>query len=166
MAGVEEFIDASLFLGMHSPDEAIRIACKNFFIERVRGVVVMSLEQVGKCDAIVWQHERALQDAYYPFMDNLHTIMRIERTGYSEADVRLAITAPHLQALSMTERLMIAMVLNRKGTLYTVDDALLRQTGLPIQAPKGGPEIEFSGDLEQLYKQSLALRLPWGEVSR
>ncbi|WP_201294684.1 MULTISPECIES: DUF6190 family protein [unclassified Nocardiopsis] len=63
------FVDADVFMGMHHENEALRRGCKAFFVERLKGRVAMSLEQVGRCDDLVWRRPRELQDAYYPFMD-------------------------------------------------------------------------------------------------
>ena len=62
---MKEYIDASVFLGMHSPNEAIRIACKNFFVRRLNRSIVMSLEQVGKCDDVIWSSYTDEEQATY-----------------------------------------------------------------------------------------------------
>jgi Family of unknown function (DUF6190) len=160
----EFYVDASLFLGMNSAAEDVRIACKGFFVRHLRGRVAMSLEQVGRCDDLVWGYSRALQDAYYPFMDTLHTVMDIRRTGYDDADIGRALTAPLPPALPVHERLMLGMVLNRDGVLHTASPRLRSRAGLPVHprpaTPEPGPEPVFPEPLEGLYRRSLALRLP------
>ena len=153
------FIDASLFLGMHGSDEPTRIACKNFFVEHLHGVVTMSLEHVGRCDDMVWRYQRAVQDAYYPFMDNLHTDMKIPRRGYEAPDLHRALEAPELAAIPLFDRLLLAMVMNHDGVLYTASPHLWGRRGVPVQAPEvGRMESVFPEKLEALYGESLRLR--------
>ncbi|MFB7513652.1 DUF6190 family protein [Streptomyces sp. NPDC056144] len=159
------FIDAALFLGMHSADEAVRIAAKAFFVQRLDGRVVMSLEQVGRCDDVIWGYSRELQDVYYPFMDVLHTVMDISREPYDPADVRLALDDSAVPAhLPFTDRLVLGQVINRKGLLHTPGPRAAAFGGLPVQGvparPAGEPEPSFPEPLERLYTASLALRLP------
>lgn len=166
----EPFIDADLFLGMNSADEELRIACKAFFVERLGGRVTMSLEQVGRCDDVIWGYSRELQDLYYPFMDHLHTVMDISREGYEPADARLALSDDEDSGLParlpFTDRLLLSQVINRKGLLHTAGPRLAAFGGLPVRAvaarPAGAPEPSFPEPLERLYRTSLALRLPEG----
>ena len=106
---MKEFIDATIFLGMHSMDEKIRIACKNFFAGRIKNIIWMPLEEVGRCDDVIWRFPRKAQDAYYPFMDNLHSIMKIKRIEYDEEDVKAA--GKISGNLPMSKKLVIGMVL-------------------------------------------------------
>ena len=158
------FIDASLFLGMHSRDESVRVSSKNFIVGRLQEGVTMSLEHVGRCDDIIWRYGRTLQDAYYPFMDNLHTDMRIERVGYEEEELRLALDSPLLAELSLFHRTLLARVLRTGGVLFTVSPRLLGRRALPVQSPVSGPEAEFPERLERLYRTSLELRLETQEL--
>jgi hypothetical protein len=156
-----DFIDASLFMGMHSQREATRLACKAFFVERLGVGAVMSLEHVGRCDDVVWQFTREVQDVYYPFMDNLHTDMRISRQPYQEEDLRTALSSKLLEGLPLFDRLMLAMVINRGGTLYSVSSRLVGRGDLPVRAPTttAAAEAVFPGGLEKLYQASLQLRV-------
>ncbi|MBT2449641.1 hypothetical protein J7F03_21665 [Streptomyces sp. ISL-43] len=158
----DEYADAALFLGMNSVDEDVRRACKAFFVDRLAGRLVMSLEQVGRCDDIVWGFSRELQDAYYPFMDNLHTVMDIRRLGYDEADVERGTGPEPPRTLPAHERLLLGMVLNRKGLLHTASPRLAATTGFALRVADcaDGPEARFPEPLESLYQQSLALRVP------
>ncbi|MFI0168173.1 DUF6190 family protein [Streptomyces sp. NPDC017095] len=163
--GRQVFIDAALFLGMHSADDGLRVVCKAFFVERLAGRVVMNLEQVGHCDDVIWSHSRELQDLYYPFMDQLHTVMDISRVAYDAADVRLALSGSAVpRRLPFTDRLLLAMVVNRRGLLHTTGPRSAAFAGLPVHAetawPAGVPEPSFPEPLERLYRASLALRLP------
>lgn len=177
---MKEFIDASVFLGMHSHDERVRIACKNYFVSKLNTQVGMSLEQVGKCDDVIWQYSREQQDAYYPFMDNLHTVMPIERTPYNEKDILEAQFNQRLHGLDLSDRLTAGMALARGAVLYSVSlqlvnfkpkppmDCLGRETSIDhtwleisdfIRSPEIGNERNFLGELERLYQQSLAVRI-------
>lgn len=177
---MKEHIDASLFLGMHSKDEKTRIACKNYFVSRLNAKVGMSLEQVGKCDDVIWQYPREQQDAYYPFMDNLHTLMDIERIPYNEKDIQEAQFNQRLCSLDLSDRLTAGMALIRGAVLYSINpqlvnfkpkppvDRLGREVTLDskwfevsdfIRSPEIGNEQTFPSELEALYQQSLVVRL-------
>jgi hypothetical protein len=164
MAGPVEVIDAAAFLGMHAVDETTRRACKAFFVRRLHREVLMSLEHVGWCDDVVWGQPRSVQDAYYPFMDTLHSEMAICRLGYDEADIQAALGTPALQDLPMRERLLTGMVLCRDAVLHTASPRLAARGDLPVVAvvavtPPDGEQL-FPEHLEQLYQASLALRIP------
>ncbi|MCX5225240.1 DUF6190 family protein [Streptomyces sp. NPDC006553] len=167
------FIDATTFMGMHSKDDAVRVAAKAFFAGRLAageaGGVVMSWEQVGRCDDLVWGYERELQDEYYPFMDVLHTDLTIDRIAYAEDDVRRAFTEPALDGLPTHERLLLAQVIGRGGVLHTASPRLVgAAAGLPVvpltplvpaDAPALGEEPSFPAYLEDLYRRSLVLKV-------
>ena len=142
---MKEFIDASVFLGMHHKDERIRVACKNYFVSRLNSNVGISLEQVGKCDDVIWQFPRKQQDMYYPFMDNLHTIMAIERTSYNERDIKEAQFNLRFQDLYFSDRLTLGMVLARGAVLYSIHPQL---TNIDfVRSPKIGYEQIFPKEL-------------------
>ncbi|MER6096213.1 DUF6190 family protein [Streptomyces sp. NPDC001728] len=155
------FIDATLFMGMHSEDDAVRVGAKAFFAGRLAagdaGRVVMSWEQVGRCDDLVWGYERGLQDEYYPFMDVLHTDLAIDRVPYDEDDVRRAFTTPELDGLPAHERLLLAQVIGRGGVLHTASPRLLKAAGLPVVPIGTAAEPSFPAYLEDLYQRSLVL---------
>jgi|SRR3989338_313944 len=154
---MREYIDASIFLGMHSKDEKIRVACKNFFVKRLNDQIGMSLEQVGKCDDVVWQYSREQQDTYYPFMDNLHTTLDIQRVPYTEKDIQEAITNPQLQDLDISDRLTVGMALARKAQLYSVNPHLVGKDFVSV--PQAEEELIFPEELERLYQQSLKVQI-------
>ncbi len=177
---MKEVIDASVFLGMHNKDERTRVACKNYFVKRLDDQIGMSLEQVGKCDDVIWQYSREQQDAYYPFMDNLHTIMDIERTPYNEKDIQEAEFNQRLHGLGLSDRLTAGMALARRAVLYSVNpqlvnfkpkppiDRLGREVAIDhkwfeisdfVRYPEVGNEQTFPDELERLYQQSLAVRI-------
>lgn len=158
------FVDAALFMGMNCRDETVRIACKNVFVDRMARGVAMSLEQVGRCDDLVWRFPRAVQDAYYPFMDNLQSCMPFERLPYEEADMRAALDGHAPGDLPMHERLLLAMVRNHGGTLYSISPRLRRHPELPVRLPDGSAECAFPGELERLYRESLGLRVEVGQL--
>jgi len=158
---MKEFIDASVFLGMHSKDEKIRVSCKNFFVNSLKNKksISMSLEQVGKCDDVIWRFPRKKQDAYYPFMDNLHTLMKIERVPYTKSDFELALKEKELTGLDFLQKLTISMAICRRGVMYTIDSALLSKKKLPVIKPAFSRELYFPKNLEELYQKSLELML-------
>ncbi|RJQ81531.1 hypothetical protein D5S17_04850 [Pseudonocardiaceae bacterium YIM PH 21723] len=155
----EIVIDASLFMGMHSTDDLTRVRCKGFFAQRIEGAVVMSLEHVGRCDDLVWSYPRDVQDRYYPFMDVLHTDMDIRRIGYGEKELITALEDPVLAGLPMHERLLLAMVLRRDAVLYTVSPRLRAREDLPVHHIDLPSTSDFPDGLEQLYQESLVLRV-------
>ncbi len=164
-----DFIDATLFMAMHAEDDTVRAAAKSFFVRRLAagadGRTVMSWEQVGRCDDLVWGYGRAVQDDYYPFMDVLHTDLAIDRIGYGEDDAHRAFTAPELAGLPAHERLLLAQVVGHGGTLHTASPRLARLTGLPVAPLVGagargpGEELSFPAPLERLYQGSLVLKV-------
>ncbi|MER7949992.1 DUF6190 family protein [Streptomyces sp. NPDC096079] len=156
------FIDATLFMGMHSRDDQVRTAAKAFFADRLAagdaGRVVMNWEQVGRCDDLVWGYERGVQDDYYPFMDVLHTDLAIDRVPYDLEDLRRAFTTPELDGLPTHERLLIAQVIGHGGVLHTASPRLLKAAdGLPVVPLGAGAEPSFPAYLEDLYQRSLVL---------
>ena len=155
---MKEYLDASVFLGMHSTDEQTRIACKNYFVERLNDQVGMNLEQVGTCDDVIWNKFTPEEQAeYYPFMDNLHTVMDIQRVPYTGNDIQEATTNPDLQNLEITDRLTLGMVRAREAELYTVNPNLAGRDN--VRSPKAGEELSFPLELEQMYQQSLEVRI-------
>ena len=154
---MKEYIDASVFLGMHSTDEKTRVACKNYFVKSLNKRVGMSLEQVGKCDDVIWQLPREKQEAYYPFMDNLHTIMNIKTVAYDASDIQEATNNPKLQDLSITDRLTAGMAIAKGAELYSVNPKLVG--GDYVRSPEAGKELSFPLELEKLYQQSLKVRI-------
>lgn len=157
---MKEFIDASVFMGLHNKDEQIRLACKNFFIKKMNSTIYFSLENVGKCDDMVWQFDRVTQDAYYPFMDRLHTVMDIQRIPYDAEDIDTYSTDFAPTVLSMLQKLTCSMVLTKKGILYSFDKELLGLENVFVQEPETVvTEGVFPGDLEQWYQESLVLRV-------
>ncbi|GGO10228.1 DUF6190 family protein [Microbispora bryophytorum] len=160
----EPFLDAALFMGMHNRDDEVRRGCKRFFTERLSGGhVLMSLEHVGRCDDLVWRYPRQVQDEYYPFMDNLHSDMAIDRIGYDEQDLRLALDAGVLSGLPLHERLLVAMAMRRDTVVVTASPRLSLRPDLPVlpvePVKPSDDEPVFPAPLERLYERSLALRV-------
>jgi hypothetical protein len=158
VSGGPEFVDATVFLGMNATGEDDRRACASFFAERVDGRVAMSLDQIGRCDDVVWSFPRAEQDDYYPFMDVLQTDVRVDRLDWSEDELTAAREDP--RPVGPAARLLLAMVAARGGTLVTLDPRLLGLAGAPVAAPPPRPErLAFPDRLEELYQRSLVLRV-------
>jgi Family of unknown function (DUF6190) len=163
-AAASDFFDASVFLGMNSDDEDLRTTSKNFFVTRFDRVVLTSLDQVGACDDVIWRYARDLQDVYYPFMDVLHSVMRIDRQPFAEADLIRAVYDRRLHRLAVGERLLIGKVVQTGGRLYSLRRHLIEQRDLPVQMPEPGPELRFPDHLETLYHASLRVRIPANEL--
>lgn len=152
------FIDAGVFLGMHHRDVEVRAHCLAFFhrqqaCDRVR----MNYEQIGVCDAIIWRQSRRVQDAYYPFMDRLHSDMPLQRGGYTFEEMRLALAQPELQDLRPEQALLAGQVLRSEGLLFTRDPALrrlgcLRAHLMEPEAP--AHNAGFAAPLQALYEAS------------
>jgi len=121
------FIDASLFMGMHSIDEKMRNQSLSVMSEQFSKCIHMNLEQVGMCDEYVWRYSREIQDDYYPFMDILHSEMDINRIGYCSADIARLNKDRRLSetSLSVQSALLIAQTINNNAILYTHDKNIL-----------------------------------------
>ncbi|MBM7168632.1 hypothetical protein JQK87_09450 [Streptomyces sp. G44] len=165
------YVDASLFMGMHSADPAVRDACAAFFAAHLHRPVVMTYEEVGRCDDLVWSHSRHEQDVYYPFMDVLHSLMPIRRRAYTAADwAALARLPSQADDLAPRERMLLASVLAAEGELVTVNPRLtvLAAAGLPVRTPlpaSGAVRFADADDvLDGLYRTSLTLEVDHAAV--
>lgn len=152
------FIDAGAFLGMHNGDAEIRERCLAFFRQRLASDRVrMNYEQIGICDAVIWRLSREVQDAYYPFMDRLHTDMAIQRMGYDFDDLHMALS-PELHGLRPEQALLAAQTMRSDSWLFTHDPALCRLAGLRGRlfepAVPRSAEAAFPGPLQPLYETS------------
>ena len=117
----------------------------------------MSLENVGKCDDVVWQFDRNTQDNYYPFMDRLHTVMNIKRIPYDDKSIQNS-TKIKRGNLSTKQKLTLAMASN--GILYTFDKKLLSMGLKFVRQPDIlEQELKFPKSLETWYNKSLKLRV-------
>ncbi len=121
------FIDASLFMGMHSSDEKTRNQSLSIMSEQFTKCVYMNLEQVGMCDEYVWHYTRNIQDEYYPFMDVLHSEMNINRIGYCSNDIIRFNKDKRLsdEGISIQSALLVAQTINNNAVLYTHDKIIL-----------------------------------------
>jgi hypothetical protein len=159
---MKKFIDYTVFMGMHCTDDNIRVACKNFIIRAMtkKEPIYFSLEQIGKCDDIIWSNfSNSKQAEYYPFMDNLHSLMNIKRKPYSQNDFIIASTNKNLTKLPFNIKMMISQAITNKGVLYTVNQKLIRRNNIPVKKLESGTELKFPKKLEQLYQRSLSLRI-------
>jgi hypothetical protein len=157
-------IDASVFMGMHAQDEVTRVSCKAFMAARFDVGVVLSWEQIGRCDEIVWSFARDVQDAYYPFMDVLHSTMPVARCPYDAADLDLALRDRGLAGLPTHEALAVAMAANRNTSLVTISARLHERDDLPVRRPSATPAADFPEPVATLYAQSLRLRVDGDEL--
>src|ERR1700712_4057491 len=144
-------IDASVFMGMHAEDEGTRLSCVSFMAAQFDAGVVVSWEQIGRCDAIVWSYARDVQDAYYPFMDVLHSTMSVARRPYDAADLELALRDRSLAGLPTHEALAVAMASNRNASLVTISARLHGRDGLPVRRPAATPAASFPEPIATLY---------------
>ncbi|GIG67290.1 DUF6190 family protein [Phytomonospora endophytica] len=161
----EIVIDAALFMGMHAAEESARLACKSFFTSNLATPMLMPLEQVGLCDDLIWRLPRDTQDAYYPFMDNLHSLLCVERPGYGRGDAEIGFGSAALDGLPDHERLLLGFVLRKGGTLHTASPRLTGRTGLPVRGIETpGADRAFPKTLETLYEQSLKLTVPAADL--
>lgn len=149
------FVDWTVFLGMHSADERVRVSSKNFFVKRSAKPLGMSLEQIGLCDDRVWRSDRETQDAFFAFMDAIQTEFNFQRWAYEPADIEGAQLMA--SSLTMTQRLTAAMTKRRKGILYSFDEDLLTYDWVRRPQP-ATKETAFAPRLERFYAASLALR--------
>ncbi|MEU5428884.1 DUF6190 family protein [Streptomyces olivoreticuli] len=160
------YLDASLFMGMHSTDPAVRAACTAFFASHLDRPVVMTYEEVGRCDDFVWHLPRDVQDAYYPFMDVLHSLMPIARRAYTDADLAAAAALPaETSGLRVRDRLLLGSVVATGGRLVTVNPRLTALTGLGPSVREPEPATErgvFPDALDKLYERSLVLEADHG----
>ncbi|APY84535.1 hypothetical protein DCW30_02890 [Streptomyces alfalfae] len=165
------YVDATLFMGMHSVDPAVRASCVAFFAEHLHQPVVMTYEEVGRCDDLVWSYPRQEQDAYYPFMDVLHSIMPISRRAYTCADWQALAQLPaRADGLELRERMLLASVLAGEGELVTINPRLtaLAADGMPVSTPlRAGASVRFEDAddvLDTLYRTSLTLEVDHAAV--
>jgi Family of unknown function (DUF6190) len=166
---MREFIDATIFLGMQSIDEEVRIACKNYFVQRYKeSVVGMSDDQAGRCDKVIWKYARDVQDSYYPFMDRLRTDMNVQCLEYEPEDVAIAQSEHRFVGLKTSQKLTLGMAIARQGHLYTLEtdfhnlnSSLASNKKLPIFSPTWCEEEQAFPDkvLEKCYQESLVLRI-------
>jgi hypothetical protein len=151
------FVDASVFLGMHHRDPDIRRCSLGFFRGHYHHRVWMNFEQIGICDAIIWRQRRTVQDAYYPFMDRLHSDMQIVREGYQMQELELALGHPELKILRPEQALLAAQVIACDGVLVTHDPVLHRVPCLSSRLwnfTSARPAPGFPADLQALYEAS------------
>lgn len=155
------FVDATFFLGMHDSDEQRRMQSLQLFTHCLTTHLFMNLEQVGLCDDVIWCRNRQEQDAYYPFMDNLHTLLRIQRIGFTRDDLTRALRDPQLRHLPLQQACTLSQVMNRNGRLHTHDPLLWRDVALQpwLAPPLQQPEQPFPEPLDSLYQDSLRLTL-------
>ena len=160
------FVDHSIFLGMNAEDDVTRIASKNFFVDRSKDSIHMSFEDIAYCDHVVWGKEQALQDAYYPFMDNVHTDLSIVRLPYNRGVLDQFSKKEFNEKLTMQENLLLSMVDVHGGILYTLKNTLGDiSDSVIVPDLYTAEEKTFNRELEQHYQSSLVLRFIKEELS-
>lgn len=156
-SGVVPTVDATVFLGMHHRDDELRRRSLGLFCSFFTRKVRMNYEQVGICDAVIWQQSREVQDLYYPFMDRLHTDMKILREGYDRAALELALGHPELQQVRPEQALQAAEVMASGGVLATHDPVLQRLACLRHHLwdfSAAPAQAAFPAELQALYETS------------
>jgi hypothetical protein len=152
------FIDASVFLGMHHRDEAIRNSSLTFFQSNFKSHQIrMNYEQIGICDAIIWLQSRQVQDIYYPFMDRLHSDMKVHRVGYTFNEIKWALGHQAQLGLLPEQALMVAQVMFQDGILVTHDPALRQLPALTSRLwdfNSSATAPPFHPELQALYEAS------------
>jgi hypothetical protein len=100
-------------------------------------------------------------DAYYPFMDNLHTLLRIRRIGFTRDDLTRALRDPQLRPLPLQQACTLSQVMNYHGRLHTHDPLLWQNAALQpwLAPPPLLPAQPFLAPLDSLYQDSLRLTL-------
>jgi len=154
-------IDASVFLGMNSNDEIVRVSCKNFFIENQDSVILMSFEQIGVCDNIIWSCTFEQQIMYYPFMDLLHTIMPIKRFAFT---VKTLNNLKENKAIPLTARLNVAFAKEHNALIYSAHSSLMKSCAAITKIPGSKIEKKFNDQLESYYQDSLTLRIDFDTI--
>jgi len=155
-----EYIDHTVFLGMNAAEPSLRVGCKALLVARLQRRLFMTWDHVGRCDDVIWSHDRELQDRYYPFMDALHSLPFLIREGYEDSTLRLASTDRRLASLPVFQRLLVARAIEREAVVYTADPTLAGRQDLPVRSPpRCDEEPAFPPPLEALYRNSLGLRL-------
>lgn len=76
-------IDASIFLGMHCHNDSFRIYCKTLVVNYLFNGIIISCEEIGKCDNIIWTRAASSQIQYFAFMDLLMTEGKFQRHIYT-----------------------------------------------------------------------------------
>lgn len=147
-------IDASVFLGMNSSDERIRVSCKNFFIENQNAEILMNFEQIGLCDHVIWSFPFELQSVYYPFMDLFHSVMPLRRYSYTEHTL-CSISG---RGISLSDKLNIAFAKEHNSVLYSLCKEVLEQSNTKA-IPLTLKERSFTEILEEHYKAAKQLSI-------
>lgn len=153
-------IDASVFLGMNSNDEIIRVSCKNFFIENQNAEILMNFEQIGFCDDVIWSFPFKLQSIYYPFMDMFHSVMPIKRMPYSTYSID---NISSDEEFPIIYKLNIAFAKEHNATIYSLNSVLYQQANAK-EISIGKNEKSFNEELEKYYQESLILRIDVGNI--
>lgn len=153
-------IDASIFLGMNSNDENIRISCKNFFIENINAEILMNFEQVGLCDHVIWSFPFELQCVYYPFMDLFHSTMPIKRLPYTNHTFA---GISDIHNLSLTDKLNIAFAKEHNAIICSLNEDVLENSNARALVILQN-ERSFLKNLEHSYQESLQLSINMDSV--
>jgi len=152
-------IDATVFLGLHSKNEAQRIATKNFFVNNLASEMFITYEQIAICDTVIWSFNHEIQSRYYPFMDHLHTVVPFKRIAYSRLTFTLL---PKESQFNFTDLLTYASSVEYQYRLFTWNQRLLQSKTMKCEEMnvlEMNNELLFPTEIELLYQQSLIFRV-------
>lgn len=151
-------IDATIVLGLNSLDDNQRIATKNFIIQHLSSVFIMSYEQVAICDERAWNFDFSIQKLYWPFIDYIHTKLNFKRVPYNQNMLEFVNKSC---TLSTTDQLTCSVAEEYATKLYTWNSNILREVPERTVGLTSRRETEniFPDTIEKLYNKSLALKI-------
>lgn len=163
--------DASTHLGQFCLDnEPVRIGCKNMHIDFMEGCqsgAWTDLEN-GRVDRTIWNLPAALQNAYYPFMDQFFSAAPVDQPTMNmdieDMAQKLRVQFPYL---SLYSRYGVAMaIVQNRAEIHTLfdemfksdlRDGLVEQHEIKIIYPSASHEKTYSDvELEKAYENAVA----------
>lgn len=143
-------INASIFLGMHCHNNSCRIYCKNLVVNFLFKGIVISCEEVGKCDNMIWSNTPDRQYEYFLFMDALMTEGKFQRYAYN----------PSLIESSYRTKVPLSNELARSLSIkhYTLPNRFVRKIAANSEA------YFTSENLEQLYRNSHHTKFEYSDL--
>ena len=150
-------IDASVFLGMHSDDDIVRVKCKNFFIANSDKTLLMSLEQVGIVDDVIWNYSHKIQASYYPFLDYVQTEWSFKRLRYEAADFYSSKKIESKVLLS--DKLLMAMAKRYNAPLASLKKHMQKGSTELLKDSKQQENCFKNKNLEKMYIDSLVVKI-------
>ena len=154
-------ISADVFLSLNSPDEPLRIAVKNFFIRNFNQHFLMSYEQIGLVDNIIWKYKEELQFQYFAFMDILQTRGNFFRYPFT-SNTFFFLKKYSSQYLNFSNKMNLAFAREHQAKLILINDPMLAypqvKTNYEWCTTKTQKELSFPEEIEQYYQKALVLK--------